>query len=83
MEQEQISQYQIVIGSAQWAVTLGQYDVQYATNTLAIFSQYPREVHMNISFRMFGYWKHHIWDKIRFYPQQINTERIYFIYDHE
>ena len=39
LEQEQISQYQILIGSAQYAVTLGQYDVQYATNTLARFSQ--------------------------------------------
>ena len=26
--------YQMLIGCAQWAVTLGRYDIQYATNTL-------------------------------------------------
>ena len=32
---EQISIYQMLIGCAQWAVTIGRFDVQYATITLA------------------------------------------------
>ena len=34
------------MGSAQWAITLGRFDIQYATNTLARFAQQPREGHM-------------------------------------
>ena len=41
VDQEQISQYQMLIGSAQWAVTLGWYSVQYTTHRLAIFAQQP------------------------------------------
>ena len=69
------------IGNAQWDVPLGRYDVQYATNTMARFKQQTREGHMNKAFRMFVYLKHHLQAKIHFYPQQINTEGIYFIYN--
>ena len=30
-----ITIYQMLLGCAQWAVMLGRFDVQYATNTLA------------------------------------------------
>ena len=73
LDQEQIAQYQMLIGRAIWDVTLGRYDVQYAKNPLVIFSQQPIEVHMNRSFRMFGYLNHHKQEKIHFHPQQINT----------
>ena len=38
---------------------------------------------MNISFRMFRYLKHHLRTKIKFDPQQINMERINYIYDNK
>ena len=53
------------------------------TNKLAIFSQQPREGHINIDFGIFWYLKNHLQDKIHFYPQQINTEGIYFSFDNE
>ena len=83
LDQEQMSQYQMSIGSVQWDVLLGRYDFQYATNTMARFKQRTREVHMNRDFRMFVYLKHHLQANIHFYPQQINTEGIYFIYNNE
>ena len=78
-----MAQYQLSTGSAQWDVPLGRYDVQYATNTMAIFKQQTIEGHMNRAFRMFVYINHHLQANIHFYPQQINTERIYYIYNNE
>ena len=76
-----MAQYQMSIVSAQWDVPLGRYDVQYATNNMARFKQQTREGNMNRAFRMCVYLKHHLQDNIQFYPQQINTEGIYFIYN--
>jgi hypothetical protein len=39
---EEISLYQMLIGCAQWAVTIGRFDIQYATNTLARYAAQPR-----------------------------------------
>ena len=52
---------------------LGQYYVQYATNTLSRFEQKQRELHMNKDFRMFGYLKHHLQANIYFNVQKSNT----------
>jgi len=38
--------YQMMTGYLEWAVTLGRYDIQYATNTLARFGQKPRDGHL-------------------------------------
>jgi hypothetical protein len=38
---EEISIYPILIGCAQWAVTIGRYDIQYTTNTLARYASAP------------------------------------------
>ena len=43
---DDIAKYQMLVGCAQWAVMLGHFDVQYATNTMARFSNLPRERHM-------------------------------------
>ena len=80
---EQIAQYHMSIGSEKLAVNLGQYDIQYTTNNMEIFEKQTREGHMNRAFRMFVYLNHHLQGKIHFYPQQISTEGIYFIYNNE
>ncbi len=36
-----INRYQMLVGCAQWAVTLGRWDIQYATNTMARFAHQP------------------------------------------
>ena len=42
---EDISVYRMMVGSAMWAVTLGCYDIQYATISLARYSHASREGH--------------------------------------
>ena len=39
---QEIPKYQMIVGCAQWAVTLGRFDIQYATNTMARFASEPR-----------------------------------------
>jgi hypothetical protein len=76
---EDISIYQMLIGCAQWAVTLGRYDIQYATNTLARYASVPREGHRKRILRVFGYLKVHTKAKIRFDPSPPNYEGISFL----
>ena len=83
LDQEQMAQYQILIGSEQWDISLGWYDVQYVKYVLAIFFQQPKEVHMNRDFSIFGYLNHYLWENIHFDTQQIKTEGIEFLYDNE
>ena len=40
------SRYWMLIGCEQWAVTLGRFDVMYATQTMARFSAAPKQEHM-------------------------------------
>src|SRR5210317_1221035 len=51
------SKYRSLIGCATWIVTLGCFDIAYAVNTYARFSQAPREGHMVGLNRVFGYLK--------------------------
>ena len=52
-----ISLYRGLIGSANWMITLGRFDVAYATSTLARFLIQPREGHLKAIKRVFGYLK--------------------------
>lgn len=70
--------YQMMIGCLQWAVTLGRYDIQYATNTLARFGQKPREGHLKRALRVFGYLKFHARGKLYLDPSPISYEGIDF-----
>ena len=45
LSEEEIGFYRMMIGSAMWAVTLGRYDIQYATISLACYNQAPRRGH--------------------------------------
>jgi hypothetical protein len=49
--------YRGLIGSANWAVTLGRFDIQYATQMMSRFSMAPREGHLEAMKRVFGYLK--------------------------
>ena len=60
--------YQMLVGSAQWAVTLGRFDIQYATNTLARYNTRPREGHLRRMMRVFGYLKTHNRYRIKLDP---------------
>jgi hypothetical protein len=75
---QDISIYQMLIGCAQWAVTLGRFDIQYATNTLARFASAPREGHLNRCKRLFGYLKYNDKAKLRMDPSDPNYEDLNF-----
>jgi hypothetical protein len=49
--------YQSLIRSANWAVTLGQFDIQYATQMMSRFSMAPQQGHLDAMKRVFGYLK--------------------------
>lgn len=55
LSDEMASKYRAVIGSANWVVLLGRFDIAYATNVLARFSMNPREGHLIAAKRIFGY----------------------------
>ena len=70
--------YQMMIGCAQWAVTLGRYDIQYATNTLARYAVAPRKGHFKAVTTIFGYLKHHKKHRILLSPEPPNYHDLEF-----
>jgi len=53
--EEMASRYRSIIGSLQWAISLGRCDIQYATTSLARYGMAPREGHLQAAFRVLGY----------------------------
>jgi len=52
---EYITRYKSLLGSANWIIILGRFDIQYAVNTLSKYSHAPREGHMKMLYQVFGY----------------------------
>ena len=50
-----INQYQSLIGSMQWAVTIGRSDIQTAVMTMSSFRAAPRKGHLERVKRIYGY----------------------------
>ena len=50
-----ISKYCVLIGTANWIITLGRFDIAYAVNTLSRYSAAPREGHLKALMRIFSY----------------------------
>ena len=57
LDAKQSSVYRGLIGSANWVITLGRFDIAYAVNNLARFSMAPRRGHLDAALRIFGYLK--------------------------
>ena len=66
LEEEDILVYQSLIGSIQWAVTLGRFDVSTAVMTMSSFRSQPREGHLERLKRIIGYLSKFRHFKIRF-----------------
>ena len=45
----------MIIGSLNWLVTLGRYDIYHAASTMAQYGMAPREGHLNATKRILGY----------------------------
>ena len=52
---EQIRQYQTLIGQIKWAITLGRLDIAASVMTMSRFRQAPRVGHLQQVKRIFGY----------------------------
>ena len=52
---EQITIYKSLLGSANWIITLGRFDIAYAVNTLSRYTMAPREGHLEALKKVFGY----------------------------
>jgi hypothetical protein len=57
LDPREASLYRGLIDSANWMITLGRFDISYATNTLARYSMAPRTGHFQAIIRVFGYLK--------------------------
>ena len=53
----QASVYRGLIGSANWVVTLGRFDIAFAVNNLARYCMAPRQGHFEAALHLFGYLK--------------------------
>ena len=47
-----------MIGTAQWLVTLGRFDIAIAVSTLSSYSIAPQKGHLECMKRLYGYVKH-------------------------
>ncbi len=56
-DSEQASIFRSFIGSLNWIITLGRFDVHHATMSLARFNMSPKEGHLKAVTRIFGYLK--------------------------
>ena len=74
----EITIHQMLIGCAQWAITLGRFDIQYATNSLARFAALPREGHKKRAIIIFGHLRHHPKARTIYDPSPLNLEAIKF-----
>ena len=57
LDQEGASKYRCFIGSLNWTITLGRFDIQYATSSMARFNMAPRKGHLDGVIRIVGYLK--------------------------
>jgi hypothetical protein len=57
LPEDDISKYRSIIGSLNWLITLGRFDIHYATNALSRFSMTPREGHMKAIQKILSYIK--------------------------
>ena len=51
--------YRMLIGCAQWAITLGRLDIMFAVQTMSRSSAAPQQAHLKRMIRIFGYLKSH------------------------
>jgi hypothetical protein len=66
LDEDGVQQYQSLIGSLQWAVSLGRIDVTTAVMTLSSFRALPRQGHLERAKRVVSYLYRFKFAKIRF-----------------
>ena len=51
---DEINKFRMLVGSANWCVTLRRFDIHYAVSTLGRYSAAPKEGHMKVMLRILG-----------------------------
>ena len=49
--------FQQIIGTCQWLIVCGRIDISYAVTSLSRFSVAPRELHLQLAQKIYGYLK--------------------------
>ena len=57
LDSKGIRQFQMLIGMAQWATTIGRLDISFAVSSLSRFCASPRAGHLELALYLFGYLK--------------------------
>ena len=57
LDKEGAGRYRSIIGCLNWIITLGRFDINYATSSLSRFNMAPREGHMKAAQRVLRYLK--------------------------
>ena len=76
---DDVSKYRMLIGSGQWVISLGRFDVMYAVVSLSRYSAAPREGHLKAMMRVFGYLKGYLKGKLVFDTNYLEVEDVEFI----
>eukprot|EP00979_Chaetoceros_neogracilis_P009185 scaffold2090_cov151-Chaetoceros_neogracile.AAC.2 len=74
-----ISIFRMLIGCAQWAITLGRMDVLFATTMLSRYNMAPREGHTAAMKKLFGYLKSHLKGKITFDTREMKIPHAKYV----
>ena len=76
---DDVSKYRMLIGSGQWVISLGRFDVMYAVVNLSRYNAAPREGHFKAMMRVFGYLKGYIKGKLIFDTNPLDIEDVEYI----
>ena len=76
---DDVSKYRMLVGSGQWVILLGRFDVMHAVVSLSRYNAAPREGHFKAMMRVFGYLKGYIKGKIIFDTNHMNIEDAKFV----
>jgi Reverse transcriptase (RNA-dependent DNA polymerase) len=59
LDENGVRKFQMLIGMAQWACTIGRLDISFAVSSLSRFSAAPRLGHLTLALHLMGYIKKH------------------------
>jgi hypothetical protein len=82
LDNDDAARFRSIIGSANWLITLGRFDISYATMSLGRFNMKPRQGHLTAAKRLVGYIKYANKGKVVFDVNHLDTSA-YEVQDHD
>ena len=83
LEEPDIKIYQSLIGSLQWAITLGRFDISVSVMVMSRFRIAPRIGHMERLKRIFGYLRKYLDGAIRFRTGIPDNEKFFEVPEYD